>query len=360
MPDLPDAIEPVALVALAERIRPDAAATLAYFASQGVAVRVLSGDHPATVGAIARGLHLAGADRVLDARELPDDAGKLADAVVDATVVGRVTPQQKLAIVTALRRRGHVVAMTGDGVNDVLALKHCDVGIAMGSGTPASRGVARLVLLDNAFATLPDVVAEGRRLIGNVDRVARLFLVKTCYAVLIALAVAATAIPYPFYPRHLTIISTLSIGVPAFLLALAPNADRLAPGFLGRALRFAAPAGLVIAAATLAAFWAVRGLDLGLAMARTSATVVAIMLSLAVLAALARPLASWRGAMVLGLAGVFAVLIATPATRAQLALAVPPAEVTWLSLGIATVAVGALLVAWSIASRVGRRSQAYV
>src|SRR6266851_847970 len=206
----------------------------------------------------------AGAGHVLDARELPQDANELAAAVRDATVIGRVTPQQKRAIVGALQGHGHVVAMTGDGVNDVLALKACDVGIAMGSGTPASRGVARLVLLDDAFATLPRVVAEGRRVIGNVDRVSRLFLTKTAYAVLIALAVAIAAVPYPFYPRHLTIISTLSIGLPAFFLALAPNADRVSPGFLARALRFAVPAGIMIAAASFGAFLTIRSLGLGL------------------------------------------------------------------------------------------------
>ena len=193
-------VQPVALVTLEEQLRPDAQATLDYFASQGVSVRVLSGDHPATVGAIARRLGLPGAGQVLDARELPATPGQLAAAVGDATVIGRVAPHQKRAIVGALQARGHVVAMTGDGVNDVLALKNSDVGIAMGSGTPASRGVARLVLLDDSFATLPGVVAEGRRIIGNVDRVSRLFLTKTSYAVLIALAVAAIAVPYPFYP----------------------------------------------------------------------------------------------------------------------------------------------------------------
>ncbi len=187
-PRLPGQIEPVALVTLEEQLRPDAQATPDYFGRQGVSVRVISGDHPATVAAIARRLGLPGADtgQVLDARELPDDAAELAEAVADATVIGRVTPHQKRAIIGALQDQGHVVAMTGDGVNDVLALKDCDVGIAMGSGTPASRGVARLVLLDDSFATLPGVVAEGRRIIGNVDRVSRLFLTKTGYAVLIA------------------------------------------------------------------------------------------------------------------------------------------------------------------------------
>jgi cation-transporting P-type ATPase E len=345
---------PVALVTLRERLRPDAKATLDYFAGQGVSVRVLSGDHPATVLAIARRLALPGADRALDARELPEDAAGLAAAVRDATVIGRVTPRQKRAIVGALQGNGHVVAMTGDGVNDVLALKASDVGIAMGSGTPASRGVARLVLLDDAFERLPRVVAEGRRVIGNVDRVSRLFLTKTSYAVVIALAVAVAGVPYPFYPRHLTIISTLSIGVPAFFLALAPNAERVAPGFLARALRFAIPAGLTMAAASFGAFVTIRAMGLGLGAARTSATIVAIATSLFVLAALARPLASWRGLMVLTLATAFAGLFAQPWLRAQLAIVVLPAHVLGLSLGIAATCCVLLLLAWPLSRRVSR------
>ena len=352
--ELPAGVEPVALVTLQERIRPDAEATLRYFARQGVSVRVISGDHPATVGAIARRLGLPGADQVVDARDLPADPEPLARAVGDATVIGRVAPHQKQAIVGAIQRLGHVVAMTGDGVNDVLALKGCDVGIAMGSGTPAARGVARLVLLGDEFATLPGVVAEGRRLIGNVDRVSRLFLTKTVYAMLIAVVVAAATVPYPFYPRHLTIISTLAIGVPAFFLALAPNAARVATGFLGRALRFAVPAGVMIAAAVLVVYFTVRGLGLGLSAARTSATVTATGLSLGVLARLARPLASWRGVLVLALAGVFAALFALPWLRVQLAIVVLPPAILAFSIGVAVAGFGILLVVWPAADRLAR------
>jgi cation-transporting ATPase E len=348
---LPGRVEPVALVALQERVRPDAEVTLHYFASQGVSVRVISGDHPATVGAIARGLGLPGADHPVDARELPQDPEQLDAVLGGATVIGRVAPRQKQTIVAALQRLGHVVAMTGDGVNDVLALKNCDVGIAMGAGTPASRGVARLVLLDNKFATLPQVLAEGRRLIGNVDRVSRLFLTKTCYALMIALVVSAVAVPYPFYPRHLTVISTLSIGVPAFFLALAPNAERVAPGFLRRALRFAIPAGVVITATALAAFFLVRASGHGLAAARTGATIVTAFLSLGVLAGLARPLASWRGAMVLALAGAFAAVFTVPWLRDQLALVPLPPGLLWFCVAIAAAGFGVLAAAWLTVSR---------
>ena len=354
-PSLPGEIEPVALVTLEEQLRPDAQATLDYFARQGVSVRVISGDHPATVAAIARRLGLPGADsgQALDARELPSDAAELSAAVRGATVIGRVSPHQKRAIIGALQGAGHVVAMTGDGVNDVLALKDSDVGIAMGSGTSASRGVARLVLLDDAFATLPGVVAEGRRIIGNVDRVSRLFLTKTCYAVLLAVAVAAAGVAYPFLPRHLTIISTLTIGLPGFFLALAPNADRVPPGFLGRALRFAVPAGVVIGVAVLCAFFALRATGHGLGAARTGTTIVAVAMGLFVLAALARPLASWRGAMVLALAAAFAAAFTLPWLRGQLAIAVLPADLFALSLAIAAAGCALLLAAWPLARQVG-------
>jgi cation-transporting ATPase E len=185
-----------------------------------------------------------------------------------------------------------------------------------------------------------------------VDRVSRLFLTKACYVLLISLAITAARAPFPFYPRHLTVISTLGIGVPAFFLALAPNADRIAPGFLRRALRFAIPAGLVIAAAAVSSFLAVRDLDYGLGVARTAATVVATCLSLAVLAALARPLLSWRGAMVLALAGAFAALFALPWLRHQLALTLLPAEVLWSCVAVAAVGFCILITLWAAADRV--------
>ena len=167
-------------------------------------------------------------------------------------------------MVKALQARGHTVAMTGDGVNDVLALKLADIGVAMGSGAAATKAVAELVLLDNGFATLPGVVAEGRRVTANIERVANLFVTKTVWATLLAVAAGAALIPYPFLPRHLTIIDTLAIGVPAFFLALAPNRRRYVPGFVGRVLRFTVPAGLIVAAATFSAYALARARGLPL------------------------------------------------------------------------------------------------
>ena len=193
----------------------------------------------------------------LDARELPAEAtdpatlDALAGALEGAQVLGRVTPEQKRSFVRALRSRGRTVAMTGDGVNDSLALKDADLGIAMGNGAPATRAVARMVLLGGEFSALPAVVAEGRRVMANTERIASLFLSKTVYASLIAVIVAVSAISYPFLPRQLTIVSSLTIGIPAFVLALAPNSRRYRPGFLRRVLTLCVPAGLVAGAATL-------------------------------------------------------------------------------------------------------------
>ncbi len=197
---LPRGLRAAAFVLLSERLRPDAAQAIAYFAAQGVALKVISGDSPLTVSAVAARAGLPRADRPVDARELPEDPGALGRLLEERSVFGRVTPQQKQAMVTALQARGHTVAMTGDGVNDVLALKLADIGIAMGSGAAATRAVAELVLLDSQFATLPGVVAEGRRVTANIERVANLFITKTVWATLLAVAVGATLLPYPFLP----------------------------------------------------------------------------------------------------------------------------------------------------------------
>jgi len=345
--DLPPGLEPMALVTLTERLRPDAADTLRYFGVQDVAVKVISGDSPRTVGAVADALGLPGAGRPVDARELGEDPGPLATVMEGASVLGRVSPHQKRAMVHALQRNGHVVAMTGDGVNDVLALKEADIGVAMGGGAQAARAVAQIVLLRSRFDVLPEVVAEGRRIIGNIERVANLFLTKTVYVALLALAVGVAQLPFPFYPRHLTIVSTLTIGVPAFFLALAPNRRRARPHFLRRVLRFSLPAGVVAASATFAAY-ALASLetDLGVPAARTTATVVLFGVGMVVLTLLALPLTRLRSLLLAALLAVFLALFALPATRTFFALSTLP-PVVWTSAAVLVlVAAAALLVVW--------------
>ncbi len=286
--ELPPDLDPVALVLFEERVRPDAAETLEYFREQGVTLKVISGDNPRTVGAVARRVGLDAGDPV-DARELPDDLDELGAVLDEHSVFGRVTPHQKRAMVAALQHQGHVVAMTGDGVNDALALKDADIGVAMGSGAAATRSVAQLVLLDGKFATLPGVVAEGRRVTANIERSSNLFLTKTVYAALFAVMTVLTGWPYPFLPRHFTVISSLTIGIPGFFLALGPNARRYVPGFVGRVLRFSLPAGIIAGVVTYTAYALARADGATSREARTVAFIVLLILGLWVLVQLAAP-----------------------------------------------------------------------
>ncbi|CAM3262971.1 HAD-IC family P-type ATPase [Occultella aeris] len=322
----PRGLRPAYLVVLREHVRPDAAQTLAYFAAQGVTVKVISGDNPATVAAIAGAVGLGGDGgrpvTGVDARTLPEDGEALADVVTSEQVFGRVTPEQKRAFVHALQSRGHTVAMTGDGVNDALALKDADLGIAMGSGAAATKAVARLVLLDGRFATLPGVVDEGRRVIANMERVASLFLNKTTYAVLLAIVVAITAWPYPFLPRHLTLVGALTIGTPAFFLALAPSRQRYVPGFLHRVLMLAIPCGIASALAVLVVYGTLHARDAGL-QANTGATLTLVIMGLWLLGALARPWNWWRVALFAAMAAGAVLAIAVPFVRDFFALEVP-------------------------------------
>ncbi|MEG8279301.1 HAD-IC family P-type ATPase [Streptomyces sp. AHA2] len=346
-PRVSDGAEPAALVVLEQRLRPDAADTLRYFADQNVRAKVISGDNAVSVGAVAAKLGLSGT--TVDARRLPADQDGMADALDEGTVFGRVTPQQKRNMVGALQSRGHTVAMTGDGVNDVLALKDADIGVAMGSGSEATRAVAQIVLLNNSFATLPAVVAEGRRVIGNITRVATLFLVKTVYSVLLAVLVVCSQVEYPFLPRHLTLLSTLTIGVPAFFLALAPNKERAKPNFVRRVMRYAVPGGVVAAVATFATYLLARGHYAGpgaLAAETSAATLTLFLVSMWVLAIIARPYTWWRVALVAAMGGAFLLVLVVPWLQDFFALKLVGMTMPWTAVGIAAVAAAALELLW--------------
>jgi len=335
--ELPREMEPAALVILRDRVRSDAPEILRYFAQRGVAVKLITGDHLGTAIATADQAGLKGSAEAADGRDLPDDPAHLAHVMEQRSVFGRVTPEQKRAMVVALRSRGHVVAMTGDGVNDVLALKEADIGVAMASGSPAARATAQLVLLDSSFASLPSVVDEGRRVLANIERTANLFLTKTVYAMLLALAVGVLQLPFPFLPRQLTLVGTLTIGIPGFFLALAPDASRARPGFVGRVLRFAVPAGLMAAAATLAAYGLIRGEGVDLEEARTVATVVLFWIGLVVLTMVAVPLTLARRALVVATGVAFLAVMAIPSIREFFALSLP-SGIEWLAaVGIAAI-----------------------
>jgi cation-transporting ATPase E/undecaprenyl-diphosphatase len=338
----PSALDPLAMVVIGDLVRGDAAGTVAWFASEGVEVKVVSGDHPRTVGAIAGQVGIAGADQPVDARTLPEDPAELAGLVEARSVFGRVVPHQKRAMVEALGDRGHVVAMTGDGVNDVLALKDADLGIAMGGGSAASRAVAELVLMDGRFATLPAVMAEGRRVIANIERVAKVFVTKTVYATVLAIAVGLAGLAFPFLPRHLTLVSSLTIGIPGFFLALEPSTQRSSPGFVRRTLTFAVPAGLIAAAGTLVAYQVADVVNVSQDEARTTATLALAGLGLVVLALAARPLNRPRGLLLAAMAGAFAVVLLVPFLRVFFALDLPPLPVAAVALAL-DAALGGLL-----------------
>ncbi|KFI65623.1 HAD-IC family P-type ATPase [Bifidobacterium cuniculi] len=313
-PTLDAGAVPMGLVTCSEHIRDDAEPTLAWFREQGVRCRVISGDNPVTVGAIAGRVKLTG-DRkpvAMDARELPEDLDELARTLEGVDVLGRVLPEQKKAIVQALHRTDHVVAMTGDGVNDALAIKEADLGIAMGNAAPATKAVAEVVLVDSRFSHLPDVVARGRQVMANMERVASLFLTKTVYSALISFGVVLTAISYPYLPRHISYIGALTIGAPAFLLALAPNTRRYMPGFLRRVFAFSLPCGIATALAVLLSAWFVPSL-MGWARPvagddlfwlRSMCATALFLMGIYVLARVARPLNSWRGWLVAAFAAV--------------------------------------------------------
>ncbi|MFG3406891.1 HAD-IC family P-type ATPase [Streptomyces sp. NPDC048142] len=357
-PDVAAGAAPTALVVLEQRLRPDAAETLKYFADQNVATKVISGDNAVSVGAVAGKLGLAGAENTLDARRLPTDPDEMATAMEQNAVFGRVTPQQKRDMVAALQSRGHTVAMTGDGVNDVLALKDADIGVSMGSGSEATRAVAQIVLLNNSFATLPSVVAEGRRVIGNITRVATLFLTKTVYSVLLAILVVCFQVEYPFLPRHLTLLATLTIGVPAFFLALAPNKERAQPHFVRRVMRYAIPSGVIAAAATFTTYLIARHHYSGpgaLEAETSAATLTLFLVAMWVLAIIARPYTWWRIGLVAAMGLGFLIVLVVPWLQDFFALKLVGTTMPWTAVGIAVASAAALEFVWRW---VGRRFRA--
>ena len=340
---LPESLHPVVLVTFTEKVRPDAAQTVAYFRDQGVVLKVISGDNPHTVATIARKVGIQFDGIGYDARDLPGDLDEMGEVLESHSVFGRVTPAQKREMVRSLQRRGHVVAMTGDGVNDALALKSADIGIAMGSGAAASKAVARMILLDGQFSRLPNVVAEGRRVIVNIERVSKLFLTKSVYAILLSVAVGVLLWNFPFLPRQFAPTDGLTIGIPSLFLALAVEQKPYRPGFLRRSLRFSIPAGVVTAAVIVGV----------LSFARLSgaypnsqmSTAAAISLSVVgfwVLVVTARPLTGRRYLMLLTMVTVQAACFLVPLARTFLDFTLPTGEL--LAVTLSAAALGSVVV----------------
>ena len=334
---LPDGLAPYCLVILSERVRPDAPETLAYFRKQGVQIKVISGDNPATVATTAAKAGVEGAERAVDARDLPEGGDELAEIMDTTTVFGRVNPDQKAAMIQALQRRGHTVAMTGDGVNDVLALKKADMGIAMGTGSAAAQAVSQIVLVDSQFSALPGVLAEGRRVTANIERVAHLFTTKSVWAALLAIAVAIVGTTYPILPRHLTAIDGLTIGIPSFFLALAPNFRRFVPGFAYRVARFVLPTGFLAAVVMLASFLTLRELGATLPQAQTMEIIIFAAVGLRVIAIIERPLRGWRLWLVLAIVAMYAFGFWWPVTVGFFAVTWPTSWVVDLVAAVSCV-----------------------
>jgi P-type E1-E2 ATPase len=333
---LPAGLSPAALVLLNERVRDDAPGAMKYFARQGVTIKVISGDSPGTAAYIAGRAGIEVLGEPFDARFLPEDVDLLADVIDKNTVFGRVTPFQKKRMVEALHSKGHVVAMTGDGVNDVLALKDADIGIAMGSGVAATKSIANIVLLDGKFSSLPGLVAEGRRLIANIERVSNLFLTKTVYIVFILAAVGIFGLPFPFLPRHLSLNSELTIGIPAFFMALAPNLTRYKPGFVARVLRFALPVGAIIAASALTTFIMAQNSPLAsLEESMTVTTFVLISISMWVVIILSRPLTRFMAGFIAAQLALLGIIYSTPFLRYFFALTISQ----WMVLALSGITI---------------------
>jgi cation-transporting ATPase E len=345
--EAPAAFEPLSLVLLAEHLRPDAVETVAFFRDQGVELKILSGDRPETVAAIAGDVGLGG--EVADGRSLPENEAALRRLVEASAAVGRIAPEDKRRVVEALTNGGRYVAMVGDGVNDVPALKAARLAIAQGSGTEMARSVADVVLVRGGFGVVPPMVAEGRRLLRNLQRVAKLFVTKSVFASVLIVSVGLTPIAYPLLPRHLTLAASLTIGLPAFFLALAPSSGNFSStSFLRDVAHFAVPAGTAAALGVLAGyFYALNVLDFSLIEARTVATTTLVAIGLYLVVALearGRTRSTAVGGLVAAMAGGYFLVLALKPLREFFALAVPtPGMLLVVALAAAFAVTGLVL-----------------
>ncbi|MFC4428994.1 HAD-IC family P-type ATPase [Citricoccus alkalitolerans] len=350
---LPPALEAVALLTFREKVRDDARETLEYFREQDVELKVISGDHPRTVAAVAREVGMDVEGDGYDARNLPSDPEERRAVLQGHSVFGRVSPEQKKGMVSALQQDGHVVAMTGDGINDALALKTADLGIAMGNGAPATKAVSRMVLLDSRFSRLPSVLAEGRQVIANMEQLAHMYLTKTAYAVLFGVVFSLLAWQYPLLPRQASTVDFLMIGLPTFFLTLVPNQRRYVPGFLGRALRFAIPSGLVILAGLLAVNGYARWFagfsgeatgpadamgEVSLQQVQTASVITLTLMGLWVLNLISRPLTKWKLTLVAAMYALLLLVLLIPASREFHQFEIPPVDLTLAAVTIGAVA----------------------
>jgi cation-transporting ATPase E len=344
------ALEPLALVALSERMRPDAATTIAYLHRAGVEVKIISGDGPATVAAVARAAGIETDGRVTTGAELPQEASELRQSALDNAVFARVQPEHKRQLVAALRRGGRRVGMVGDGVNDVPALKECDVAVALGSGSQLAKGVSDVVLVSESFEAIPFAIEEGRRILRNVQRVAKLFVAKSVFAATLILTVGVGGGAFPFLPRQLSLAAAITVGIPAFFLALAPAAQVPRKPFMRDVAAFAIPAGLVHGVAVLLGHGLVHtSLDRSAQESQTTSTTILVFVGLYLVLVLesgSMRRSRMRGALVpllvVVLAASYLVVLSIPVLRDAFALAAPTALPIIVSIICTTFAIGAL------------------
>lgn len=308
-------IESIALLLIEDIIREAAPDVLDYFNKQGVEVKIISGDSPVTVSEVARRAGVQSWNKYVDARELPEDDDEFKNLVKETTVFGRVTPHQKKKIVTALQEMDHTVAMTGDGVNDVLALKASDCGIAMANGSDATKAVAQLVLMKSDFSALPKVLEEGRKQINNLERVSELFLSKTIYSILLAFVCSVMFLPYPILPIQLSLVGSCAIGIPAFFLAMLPSTGGVKKGFLTRVITVSIPNGIILAGFTVGTFLISLALGVGMQQSRTLALLMFAGISVVILFRVAKPLTNFKAVLCLSMFGIMILAFITPIGR---------------------------------------------
>ena len=316
---LPSGLELMGLILIADKIRAEAKDTLEFFREQGVTIKIISGDNPVTVKSVAARAGLVDAENYIDASTLTTEE-MVYEAAEKYTIFGRVSPDQKLMLVKALKAKGHTVGMTGDGVNDVLALREADCSIAVASGSDASKNVSKLVLLDNNFASMPKVVAEGRRCINNLQRSAALFLIKTLYNCAFAFLFMILSADLPFLPKNLTLVGYITIGPPAFILALEPNKEIVKGRFMPTVIRNALPCSIAIVIAVLTVYLASPSLNLTSAQISTVCVIVTVAIGLAFIVKLCIPFTKLRIALILALAIFFVACFFIPFTRTMFGL----------------------------------------
>jgi len=361
--ELTEPLRPLGIVVLAEELRASAAETIAFFAREDVALKVLSGDNPATVGAIARDLGIEASGPALDGRHLPEDDAELLAAVLAAPAIGRISPEGKERVVRVLSEGGEYVGMLGDGVNDVPALKQARLAIAQGSGTQMARSVSDLVLVSGEFGEVPPMVGEGRQILRNIQRVARLFISKAIFTAFLVLVIAIPSGVFPMLPRQFTLTSTFTIGIPAFLLALAPSSGPWRPeGFLRAIARFSIPAGLATGLGILTTYLLARhAFDVDLTQARSATAATVVVSGLAIVFALEDQPGTRRlvvGALCVAMALLFFGACAIPPAREFFEIASPTGGMVGAWLIGSAVAIALLAAALRVIAVLDRRAGA--